>query len=156
MVNPSIIQRSAARSLYCVALFAATALISACGGNQEAEERETPAPAEETTSESPAGNPAGTSPAGLGLTATATIDGTTVRLNGFAKGSGMIAPDMATMLAYIFTDAALPADVLQALLSAATVPSLSIPRTRVTLKRSAASAIAPEFNVRACGSLAAA
>ena len=31
-----------------------------------------------------------------------------VRINGFAKGSGMIAPDMATMLAYIFTDAALP------------------------------------------------
>jgi Cu-Zn family superoxide dismutase len=74
MVNPGIIQRSAARPLYCVALFAATVLISACGGNQEAEERETPAPAEETTSESPAGNPAGTSPAGLGLTATATIE----------------------------------------------------------------------------------
>src|SRR5216684_4268638 len=37
----------------------------------------------------------------------------------FAKGSGMIAPDMATMLAFVFTDAALPAKVLQALLSAA-------------------------------------
>ena len=60
-----------------------------------------------------------------GATATATIDGATVRLNGFAKGSGMIAPDMATMLAYIFTDASLPADVLQALLSAATVPSFN-------------------------------
>ncbi len=47
----------------------------------------------------------------------ATIDGVKVRLNGFCKGSGMIAPDMATMLAYIFTDAALPAPVLQALLS---------------------------------------
>jgi len=55
-----------------------------------------------------------------GATATATIDGTSVRLNGFAKGSGMIAPDMATMLVYIFTDAALPASVLQPLLSAAT------------------------------------
>ena len=32
-----------------------------------------------------------------------------VRINGFAKGSGMIAPDMATMLAFLFTDAALPA-----------------------------------------------
>jgi glutamate N-acetyltransferase/amino-acid N-acetyltransferase len=42
-----------------------------------------------------------------------------VTINGFAKGSGMIAPDMATMLAYLFTDAALPAPVLQALLSAA-------------------------------------
>src|SRR5258708_30849104 len=51
-----------------------------------------------------------------GATASATIDGTTVRLNGFCKGSGMIAPDMATMLAYIFTDAALPATVLQKLL----------------------------------------
>jgi len=42
-----------------------------------------------------------------GATATAMIDGVEVRLNGFAKGSGMIAPDMATMLAYVFTDAAL-------------------------------------------------
>ena len=40
-----------------------------------------------------------------------------VTLNGFAKGSGMIAPDMATMLAFVFTDAAMPAPVLQALLS---------------------------------------
>src|SRR6266851_1400818 len=51
-----------------------------------------------------------------GATATATIDGTRVRINGFCKGSGMIAPDMATMLAYLFTDAALPANVLQPLL----------------------------------------
>jgi len=51
-----------------------------------------------------------------GATATATIDGASVRLNGFAKGSGMIGPDMATMLAYVFTDAALPANVLQKLL----------------------------------------
>ncbi|HEX3861162.1 MAG TPA: bifunctional glutamate N-acetyltransferase/amino-acid acetyltransferase ArgJ [Stellaceae bacterium] len=60
-----------------------------------------------------------------GATATATIDGTTVRLNGFCKGSGMIAPDMATMLGYVFTDAALPAPVLQALLSAATQRSFN-------------------------------
>src|SRR5947207_5343460 len=53
-----------------------------------------------------------------GATATAAIDGVTVRLNGFAKGSGMIAPDMATMLAYVFTDAALPPAVLQPLLAA--------------------------------------
>ncbi|MBI4969006.1 MAG: bifunctional glutamate N-acetyltransferase/amino-acid acetyltransferase ArgJ [Rhodospirillales bacterium] len=39
-----------------------------------------------------------------------------VTLNGIAKGSGMIAPDMATMLAYVFTDATLPASVLDALL----------------------------------------
>jgi len=55
-----------------------------------------------------------------GATATATIDGVDVRLNGFAKGSGMIAPDMATMLAYVFTDAALPPAVLQPLLAAST------------------------------------
>jgi glutamate N-acetyltransferase / amino-acid N-acetyltransferase len=53
-----------------------------------------------------------------GATATAHIDGVEVRLNGFAKGSGMIAPDMATMLAYVFTDAALPPTVLQPLLAA--------------------------------------
>lgn len=53
-----------------------------------------------------------------GATATAHIDGVEVRLNGFAKGSGMIAPDMATMLAYVFTDATLPPGVLQPLLAA--------------------------------------
>ncbi len=52
-----------------------------------------------------------------GATATADIAGTPVRINGIAKGSGMIAPDMATMLAYVATDANLPADVLQDLLN---------------------------------------
>jgi glutamate N-acetyltransferase/amino-acid N-acetyltransferase len=50
-------------------------------------------------------------------TATAAIDGRKVTINGIAKGSGMIAPDMATMLAFVFTDATLPARVLQELLS---------------------------------------
>jgi len=54
-----------------------------------------------------------------GATRRATIDGVPVTINGFAKGSGMIAPDMATMLGYVFTDAALPARVLQALLRGA-------------------------------------
>jgi glutamate N-acetyltransferase / amino-acid N-acetyltransferase len=54
-----------------------------------------------------------------GSTATAAIDGIPVRLNGFAKGSGMIAPDMATMLAYVFTNAELPQALLQPLLAAA-------------------------------------
>jgi glutamate N-acetyltransferase / amino-acid N-acetyltransferase len=54
-----------------------------------------------------------------GATAGTAIDGVEVRINGFAKGSGMIAPDMATMLAYVFTDAALPPAVLQPLLTAA-------------------------------------
>ena len=44
------------------------------------------------------------------------IDGVTVRIAGIAKGSGMIAPDMATMLGFIVTDAAIAAPVLQALL----------------------------------------
>jgi glutamate N-acetyltransferase / amino-acid N-acetyltransferase len=42
------------------------------------------------------------------------IDGTKVTFNGFAKGAGMIAPDMATMLAYVVTDAPVSRDVLQA------------------------------------------
>ncbi|MEO5335661.1 MAG: bifunctional glutamate N-acetyltransferase/amino-acid acetyltransferase ArgJ, partial [Magnetospirillum sp. WYHS-4] len=54
-----------------------------------------------------------------GATRTACIDGTTVTINGICKGSGMIAPDMATMLGYVCTDAALPAAVLQALLAPA-------------------------------------
>ncbi len=48
--------------------------------------------------------------------ATATIEGKPVAIAGIAKGSGMIAPDMATMLSFIFTDAALPADVLRGIL----------------------------------------
>ncbi len=51
-------------------------------------------------------------------TASAMIDGKKVTINGIAKGSGMIAPDMATMLSFVFTDANLPAAVLQELLSA--------------------------------------
>ena len=51
-----------------------------------------------------------------GATRTAQIGETTVRINGIAKGSGMIAPDMATMLCFIFTDAKLPADAMQTLL----------------------------------------
>lgn len=47
----------------------------------------------------------------------AKIDGVEVTLNGIAKGSGMIAPDMATMLAFVFTDAAIAAPALQTLLS---------------------------------------
>jgi glutamate N-acetyltransferase/amino-acid N-acetyltransferase len=46
----------------------------------------------------------------------ARIGGTEVTISGIAKGSGMIAPDMATMLSFIFTDAAIPAPILQAML----------------------------------------
>ena len=45
------------------------------------------------------------------------IDGVEVRINGIAKGSGMIAPDMATMLSFVVTDMPIAAAVLQALLS---------------------------------------
>ncbi|GGD94580.1 arginine biosynthesis bifunctional protein ArgJ [Tsuneonella deserti] len=54
-----------------------------------------------------------------GATSSAMIGGTKVNLVGIVKGSGMIAPDMATMLGYIFTDAAVDADFLQSLLGAA-------------------------------------
>lgn len=46
------------------------------------------------------------------------VNGVPITVAGFAKGSGMIAPDMATMLAFIFTDAAIPAPILQQLLAA--------------------------------------
>ena len=49
-------------------------------------------------------------------TRTAQIGETTVRITGIAKGSGMIAPDMATMLCFVFTDAKIPADALQTML----------------------------------------
>ena len=45
------------------------------------------------------------------------IDGKTIQIAGFAKGSGMIAPDMATMLVYIFTDAAVTSTTLQQIIS---------------------------------------
>ena len=45
------------------------------------------------------------------------FDDVEVRINGIAKGSGMIAPDMATMLSFVVTDMPIAADVLQALLS---------------------------------------
>ena len=54
-----------------------------------------------------------------GATATAIVDGQTITLSAFIKGSGMIAPDMATMLGYIFTDAAIAPAYLQQVLSAA-------------------------------------
>ncbi len=52
-----------------------------------------------------------------GATGKARIGGVEVTINGIAKGSGMIAPDMATMLGFVFTDATIPAPVLQRLLA---------------------------------------
>ena len=60
-----------------------------------------------------------------GATATAVVDGKTVTLTSIIKGSGMIAPDMATMLGYIFTDCAIAPAFLQELLSAANVQTFS-------------------------------
>jgi glutamate N-acetyltransferase/amino-acid N-acetyltransferase len=51
-----------------------------------------------------------------GVCRIARIDGSEVVISGFVKGSGMIAPNMATMLGYLFTNARLPADVLHTLL----------------------------------------
>ena len=58
-------------------------------------------------------------------TRTALIDGTEVRLSGIAKGSGMIAPDMATMLCFVATDANIPAAALQHVLGKAIGPSFN-------------------------------
>ncbi|MGZ3196135.1 MAG: bifunctional glutamate N-acetyltransferase/amino-acid acetyltransferase ArgJ [Croceibacterium sp.] len=55
-----------------------------------------------------------------GALATAVVGGRTITLAGIIKGSGMIAPDMATMLGYIFTDAAVDGECLQRLLTAST------------------------------------
>ncbi|MFW2351373.1 bifunctional glutamate N-acetyltransferase/amino-acid acetyltransferase ArgJ [Qipengyuania sp.] len=54
-----------------------------------------------------------------GAVAAAMLGGTRVDLAGFIKGSGMIAPDMATMLGYIFTDAAVAPAFLQEMLAKA-------------------------------------
>lgn len=56
-----------------------------------------------------------TFPKGSG--ATIDVGGETVKIAGIAKGSGMIAPDMATMLVYLFTDAKIDRAALQAVLS---------------------------------------
>jgi glutamate N-acetyltransferase/amino-acid N-acetyltransferase len=48
--------------------------------------------------------------------ATVDFDGVTVSISGIAKGSGMIAPAMATMLSFVFTDAPIASGVLQGLL----------------------------------------
>ncbi|MBO9412156.1 MULTISPECIES: bifunctional glutamate N-acetyltransferase/amino-acid acetyltransferase ArgJ [unclassified Ruegeria] len=55
-----------------------------------------------------------------GTSAQVEIDGKTVSIAGIAKGSGMIAPDMATMLVYIFTDAQVEQSALQSMLGAQT------------------------------------
>lgn len=60
-----------------------------------------------------------------GATASAMVGGQRVELSAIIKGSGMIAPDMATMLGYIFTDAAIAPAFLQQLLSASNVKTFS-------------------------------
>ncbi|MBP6029852.1 MAG: bifunctional glutamate N-acetyltransferase/amino-acid acetyltransferase ArgJ [Sphingobium sp.] len=60
-----------------------------------------------------------------GATTSAMIGGTKVTLSGIIKGSGMIAPDMGTMLGYIFTDAAIDPALLQQMLNDANAQSFS-------------------------------
>jgi glutamate N-acetyltransferase/amino-acid N-acetyltransferase len=60
-----------------------------------------------------------------GASASCAIDGVPVTIAGIAKGSGMIAPDMATMLSFVVTDASVPASILQTLLSEATDASFN-------------------------------
>jgi len=52
-------------------------------------------------------------------TVTSKIGNEKVTINGFAKGSGMIAPNMATMLGFVFTDAKIPAKILQQIVNVA-------------------------------------
>ncbi len=58
-------------------------------------------------------------------TRSAEIDGVKVTINGIAKGAGMIAPDMATMLSFVVTDADISSSALQALLSDCVGPSFN-------------------------------
>ncbi len=58
-------------------------------------------------------------------TRTAEIGGVTVSINGIAKGAGMIAPDMATMLSFVVTDADIAPAALQAMLSAGVDPTFN-------------------------------
>src|SRR5436305_10958206 len=58
-------------------------------------------------------------------TARAKLGDATVTINGIAKGSGMIAPDMATMLSFVFTDAPIAAPALQALLAEAVIDTFN-------------------------------
>jgi glutamate N-acetyltransferase/amino-acid N-acetyltransferase len=58
-------------------------------------------------------------------TARAKLGGATVTINGIAKGSGMIAPDMATMLSFVFTDAPIAASALRAILADAVVDTFN-------------------------------
>ena len=60
-----------------------------------------------------------------GAHATAIVGGRTVTVAGIVKGSGMIAPDMATMLGFLFTDAAVAAPLLHDMLAAANAASFS-------------------------------
>ena len=60
-----------------------------------------------------------------GATAQAVVDGRTVTIAGIVKGSGMIAPDMATMLGFLFTDAAIEAPLLQRMLADANAATFS-------------------------------
>ena len=60
-----------------------------------------------------------------GACASFEVAGKTVNIAGIAKGSGMIAPDMATMLVYIFTDAAIGQSDLQAVLTDLTGPTFN-------------------------------
>jgi glutamate N-acetyltransferase/amino-acid N-acetyltransferase len=58
-------------------------------------------------------------------TAQVKLGDATVTINGIAKGAGMIAPDMATMLSFVFTDAPIAAPALQAIVSGAVVDTLN-------------------------------
>ncbi|MGI9304014.1 MAG: bifunctional glutamate N-acetyltransferase/amino-acid acetyltransferase ArgJ [Gammaproteobacteria bacterium] len=61
-----------------------------------------------------------------GISGRTSVDGESVVITGIAKGSGMIKPDMATMLAFVATDAAAPADLLRDMLNEAVARSFNM------------------------------
>jgi glutamate N-acetyltransferase/amino-acid N-acetyltransferase len=85
-----------------------TAKLKELAANQSADDIETAATAIMTTDTFP-----------KGASASVQVGDRTVSIAGIAKGSGMIAPDMATMLVYIFTDAKISQATLQSLVSSA-------------------------------------
>ena len=61
-----------------------------------------------------------------GVTKTIELDGQTITINGISKGAGMIQPDMATMLAFIGTDAKIAQPILQQCLDKAVAQSFNL------------------------------
>ena len=88
-------------------------------------------------------------------TRTVEIGGVPVVINGFCKGAGMIAPDMATMLSFVFTDGAIASGALQGLLSKACADDLQLhDESTATPPPATPACCLPLARLRSAGSLA--